>query len=502
MGKLENKIMIEKKLIIRKINGLFTTEESKYYFDGNTLEINSNKIIINTNLYRFKPLYYHIDTNNDQVIFADSSLEIQKFGKKLDQIGAIEYMLFDTFLLNRTLYKEIKQIPAATRIEIDIDFNEKIDYFTHVPNLNIVDTKKTDYYIDLLSDKFSNISKEKVHMGLSGGLDSRLTLGLLKKNNFANVNLFTFAKSENDLEYKYAKLISKKLGYTNHNFYTINDESYIDNKNILKQSLCNIGVHHSHTFGYLNTKSNFGTLLSTTYTDALFGWASSNEYNKENTMQHSIEQYRSFFQKDLFDCVIEDINIIYNKFLEYEYFTNVNEFYYVMERNNKFHNHLTYMNQQIIQGKVLTPYLDNELFNEFLPLQAKSKYNKNMERLIVEKLYDEKIPDISSSWQKSKVNKAYSLLKNSEYIFITKLKSLLHILSNDKIIINSKYEPEDHIKMARITLYPYQKHLLLNNEANSIFSDIGRKTFSKKPIAGNTKIGIAMANVDMLLENY
>ena len=56
--------------------------------------------------------------------------------------------------------------------------------------------------------------------------------------------------------------------------------------------------------------------------------------------------------------------------------------------------------------------------------------------------------------------------------------------------------------MARITLYPYQKHLLLNNEANSIFSDIGRKTFSKKPIAGNTKIGIAMANVDMLLENY
>ena len=84
---------------VRKFNGMFTF----------VIWDKKRELFIARDRYGIKPLYYYID--EERIIFASeikSILESKFFKSSLDKEGLIEYMTFQNFFTDKTLFSNIK----------------------------------------------------------------------------------------------------------------------------------------------------------------------------------------------------------------------------------------------------------------------------------------------------------------------------------------------------------------------------------------------------------
>ena len=258
----------------------------------NGIQVIENNLIIEiyNDPFRSIPLFITKDISDELVIFSnfEDFYTMQNIDKTVDEVGFWEIILFGSGLWTRTLYKDVEQMPAASKISIDKKTNKyTIERYW---DFNIEEEKSIDSIekaaqglYDRLDSIFSKLDRNKKYvMGMSGGMDSRITLAFLSKYiPKENLELFTYGFDERLLEYKYACEITETLSYNKSKFHKLTEESYKDAMEYLpKMSGGQIGVNHCHIIDYIksnNTKNK--VQISTYFSDAIFGWDSDSDKN-------------------------------------------------------------------------------------------------------------------------------------------------------------------------------------------------------------------------------
>jgi len=240
------------------------------------------RLIYYTDVFRSAPLFVY-KQDGQLTIFSEMSWFLNNYSDclEVDKIGLWETILFGNSIWTRTLYKNLFQLPAACKLSV----NKKDQSFTIerywnycVEESSDIDSieKAVDGFDFHLNRVFSKLdTTQKYIMGMSGGLDSRITLAYLSKYMTPeNLDLFTYGHDSRILEYRYAKECAKALGFNVPDFHTLKAESYRQALDWLPElSGGQIGINHCHMIDAFRKNSASNSLnISTYYTDALFGW--------------------------------------------------------------------------------------------------------------------------------------------------------------------------------------------------------------------------------------
>lgn len=186
-----------------------------------------------------KPLYYFYDKNNFifaseiKAILASNSLTASLDGESLN-----EYLTFQYYLDDNTLFKDIKKIkPGHYFIFDERSMKLKIKEYWDLKYEKKYDVFDENYYVDklksLISDSVTLRLRADVPLGshLSGGIDSSAVAALNALRLGKELKLQTFTGKFNDgIEYdetKYAKEVANKIG-SQYNEIVIKDSDFLD----------------------------------------------------------------------------------------------------------------------------------------------------------------------------------------------------------------------------------------------------------------------------------
>ena len=140
------------------------------------------------------PLYYHQNANN-VTITSNPNLIFEKHSLPLDEAGLWEILLFGSCVWSRTLFKELYQFPSASKLSITKSSIKLSQYYDFsVAEDPYLKTSKNS--IDALDSKlfeiFNDLPNAEMVMGMSGGMDSRVSAAYLAKTGKnKQVNTFT-----------------------------------------------------------------------------------------------------------------------------------------------------------------------------------------------------------------------------------------------------------------------------------------------------------------------
>ena len=176
---------------VHKFNGIF----SFAIYDNF-----KKKLFVARDRYGIKPLYYTL-TPLKTLIFASeikSILEYPEYKSALDKKALLEYFTFQNIFTDKTLWKDIKILPAGHYIECDLqDSNYSMFQYWDFDFANPLKIKDEREYIEELDRLFNQAVKRQlvadVEVGsyLSGGMDSGSISAIAAKhfkktNNYLN----------------------------------------------------------------------------------------------------------------------------------------------------------------------------------------------------------------------------------------------------------------------------------------------------------------------------
>lgn len=148
----------------------------------------NNKVILARDRLGEKPLYYHDD--GQRFIFASelkAFMVIDSINKTVDKSKFVEYMQLSYTTGNNTVFRNIKRLPPASIISINI--KNKRTHISKYWNLSKYKIEKSkDIYAKIhqtISESSSMAARADVPVAisLSGGIDSSAVLALTNKNN-------------------------------------------------------------------------------------------------------------------------------------------------------------------------------------------------------------------------------------------------------------------------------------------------------------------------------
>lgn len=452
--------------------------------NGITIEKYEDGIKIFNDPFRSIPIFISEVEKNKTVLFTDYEIffKYESSVGKIDIIGVWESILYGEPLHTRTIFNNIEQMIASS--VVDINLREKKYEITRYWNYDIKE-KNIEFQESLeildkkLNEIFSRFSEMKCVMGVSGGLDSRLSLYYLSSLiDSENIEAFTFGYNEKIMEYEYAKKVTEKLNISKPYFHKLEEKNYLDTlDDIVLKAGGLIGVTHIHSLDYIkNNMSMDKTYISNYYTDALFGYnAVQKKYNENyiDTSYYKIVSENEFdIPQVIVDEIIKDIKYICSMYEEKSNFSCIEEFLYVTEKNPKFHIFLSHIYSTYVNCS--SPFLNYDLLTYMISLPIEYRIGKKIER---ELLKNKKIiiDDISSNkysgksgvintwgrnWISSRVN--YLLFRSR-----TMINGVLRIITDGRVQLLNKYSTENY----HCYLYgSFRKYLI---EACDYFGKIG-----------------------------
>jgi len=415
---------------------------------------NDNKIEIYNDPFRTVPLFISKNKNEELIIFSnfEDFYKFENVDKTIDEAGFWEIVLFGSGLWTRTLYKNVKQMPAASKIIIEIntnkykiekywDFNIKVD-----ESIDSMEKAAQGLY-DRLDGIFSKLDKnQKYVMGMSGGMDSRITLAFLSKYiPKENLELFTYGFDERLLEYKYACEVVVFLGYNKPKFHKLTKDSYKKAMDYLPQiSGGQIGINHCHIIDFLQEYTQNNILISTSYSEVAFSLlVDCNKNEVESTLEKSINGMLNIRQ-DIIANIKDDLSLTMNSYYQAEQFSSKNEYIYQTERHVKFHEYLSFCISTF--SKTKNPFHSLELIQYVMSIPNHLKCKKNLQDYILKNYFDIQIDNISSSrfqW-KDAGSKIYDWYN---FKFLNRLNAVLRLLTKGHIQLFNKYQTEEQDRL-------------------------------------------------------
>lgn len=150
----------------------------------------AKKLFLARDRYGIKPLYY-VQRNNIFLFASENKVfdEHPDFKRTLDKKGLLEYMTFQNFLSERTLFEEVKMFPAGHFAEISMSdqklkFNQYWDFHFHESREQNLTELEYHEELDYLIRQAVNrqlVSDVEIGAYLSGGMDSGSITALAAK---------------------------------------------------------------------------------------------------------------------------------------------------------------------------------------------------------------------------------------------------------------------------------------------------------------------------------
>ena len=454
------------------INGFKLNRKGVSIVDG------SEYLEIYTDPFRSVPIYIHEGKQGLTVFKLFSSFLKENLSfQDLDQTGFYETFLFGTPLWTRTVYKNIKQLPAASVATINKrsgKYSIRRYWSFDVSEDSAIKTieQASEILNSHLERIFNNFEiSENYCMGLSGGMDSRLSLAYLSKRiPKEKLSLFTFGFNKKILEYQYAKAVSASLRMGEVNFHRIDESTYRSALGYLPlQSLGQVAINHSHIASILRSHGEqSGIQISNYYSDALFGYAAKlpkKIYIPKTDTYSEILNLSPFVPANVREQIVDDIKAVTGGYVDESNYSSVNEYIYITERNPKFHFNLAFVQSQYAPTQ--TPYADFELlkFMISVPLQFREQ------KIILDETFRNFFPAVSSSSVKQ-ISSRFSSRFTSKmnwwsFRLINASNGILRILSDGKFQIFNKFQTEEQ---ERILFTRFKKDL---QDATNKFVSIG-----------------------------
>lgn len=440
---------------------------------GMFIDLQNNSITFFSDIYRSVPLYY-FHANEYIYIFSDfiSMAKYTEFPTEMDHAGFWEYLLFGNGIYDRTIYKEIKQFPAAGKLFIDSN-SASLDYYW---DFNFYEkncpSDKEEVILDfkkILLKSFEaelNQTNDSLTLGLSGGMDSRLAFSLMDELDLlTKTNFFTYGYSEKILEAKVAKDLLNLKKLSEYSFHKLTKESYSKAFDHFPQvSAASVGSSHVHMYDYLseNTTQN---LISTYYSDAVFGYASSLD-KKIDTWENVdyisvLNRYSQYISPELVCIIKQDIKNSLKNFDPKANYSSVNEYKYIVERNPKFHMNLLFLQSQIV-GKTFSPFASYTLLKKMIELPIEYRFDKNLIRGVISSIDDKIISNIGDTsnqrvyFKKNFKSIVNNLLTNRQAIGVLANKAInliLYKISKGKLHLFDQYATEIHSNVLASSFY-------------------------------------------------
>ena len=407
------------------------------------------------------PVYIY--KNENEIYITSQFDELLEKKLSVDRVGVYETFLFEAPLHDRTNFNEVKQLPAASFVNIDM---KSLDltisgYWDFSIKENTDITCKEDAIEavwNVLCDEFSDYKGKELVMGISGGLDSRLSLCVLNEvAGLERIETFTFGHNKNILDYKLAKQVCEELEMKNGpRFFKLDGNSYLESMCLPIKSGGAVGIQHSHAYWCLkNMDTKNKILISNYYSDAIMGYDCIKP-DYEDTIENC-EYYKKVIEnkwkisEDIQKTIISDIQKIANRRPEESNYSCYTEFMYLVERNPKFHVYLSHLYREHID--VVLPYAQYEVLETLISLPLKFRYRKKIEYLILSDKF-KKMKDISSTRYSAFDNAEQSKWEKIYYDFgFMKMRAInlincgLSMVSAGKVQLPNKYITENHLKI-------------------------------------------------------
>lgn len=190
---------------------------------------NEKKLFLVRDRFGIKPLYYY--QNKTRFIFASEIKAIvanSEVTREIDFSSMADYLTYRYIPSPKTIWKNIKKLPAANYLELDISGNIivkeywKIHYGSRM--IKAVDAiEKVD---ELLMNSVATHVRSDVPVGsfLSGGYDSSAMVYYLSRINYKPQTFSIGFKDWQDSEHFYAEMVAQQFG-TKHTSIIVDAES-------------------------------------------------------------------------------------------------------------------------------------------------------------------------------------------------------------------------------------------------------------------------------------
>ena len=222
-----------------------------------------------------KPLYY---SSNNQEIFISSEIypiiKILNNEKKISRSGAMEYFMMGYNSGNKTIYDKIFKLLPGEIIEYSCLKKKITKKFFLEKILDNINEDITETIKKNINNHF--ISKKKIALNLSGGIDSNLILYEAIKFGLNPEVFSTYCVSQNNefnKDYYSAKKIAKKFNLKFHTT-TIDKKIFFENIQEANEILEEPSRNSGNTIYFINYKSqrqkNFKSIISGSGGDEIF----------------------------------------------------------------------------------------------------------------------------------------------------------------------------------------------------------------------------------------
>jgi len=242
-----------------------------------------------TDKYGTVPIFYL----SERAIFLSTEYEVllaTLTQKKINYDALAEYFLYDSTLGEKTLISNIKKLPSNACMIIDAHGNFQIKVskvvYSVAQDISIEDAsnKILEILQTALKRTFLNYNKEDLLLTLSGGLDSRILLGLIEPNNYEQLDVLTIHSKnlspENDSDVLIAKQIQKQYNFRHR----------IEAIEVFDKSLSLSYFENNQNFTYNGKKLMVGTYGGEFLTGAL-------DFTLNKNLKERISDYQKWYNK-------------------------------------------------------------------------------------------------------------------------------------------------------------------------------------------------------------
>ena len=371
-----------------------------------------NNVCIWTDRFSSLPCYA---THREGRVFLsnDVGLLLSLLGSRsIEPVAFWECLLFDWPLQGRTPYKEVIQLPAATKTvlakELSPASSERYWNY-HFESMPFMGAKKTAQEAQSrLKEVFKRfVRTDQILFPISGGLDSRLLATILPiTHRNAQVTTLNFAANRRSHDYHYADQTCKILGLPRPVFHKLEAKAYRDGARLFaKLNGGLISPAHAHLVSWLATQEQKPlphTLVHGFFADASCGFACSSMPN--NTIDESVyfkvlmrARNRYAIPPTIVEEIVADLETIRDAWLDGSSLTSLKEYLYVAIKHPVFQLLLADLYSRFVDT-VFLPHCEPEIADFFFGLPTEYRVGKRGVRMILAELNPRlyKLGDVSS----------------------------------------------------------------------------------------------------------
>lgn len=401
------------------------------------------------------PLFMFDDKKNNQLIIFNRFYLIKQHWSdlKIDEIGFWETLFYESTLGTRSLFSNVLQVPCASYIKITPDLKFTIKKYWHIDyeKKELSEDKFLKESFERFDQVFARLDKDKQYvLPIGGGVDCRLMAAFMSRHlPKGNIHPITYGFDSRILEYSYARQVTSALGLRSPTFHTLTKDSYTKNFKPLAEITggC-ISIQNCHFFDFVSRRFDNGdNICSSAYSDAVMGWDAKQYDEKMIRAKDVYTKVNNYWgiklgiPKFIQEGINSDLQIIRQEWKGNSSISSIDEFIYILERNDKFHLYFADIARDYYE--VCLPFTEPEIVDFYFSVSNSFRFQKQGSIEMMHRYFPRlrSIINVSSLFFNEGLKNP---LRFPHFKMINFANYLSASLLNDKMLFFNPYQTETH----------------------------------------------------------